>query len=472
MQSSEATPSPTQNQPTLQPLANKASVTLDAITAGLKDGDTPLAFLQNNIKPIPTTEVVVDPQKVANDIAIAKATTEQKTETGDYNYDLNPKPKAATPPSTAAPAGGNNPTEKPATAADGSTAKSPEVKSSDENIPGTSETNADDKKLSLADNLKRLNTKAKELEKTVSQKDLELQETQKKLKAYETGEVLPEVLQEKENKIAELAKYQKLHDLKASPEYEESFIKPIAQITAKLDEYAASYGIPKEVIGQALNKSNVAELNKFLAEHFDDVGALEVKQLVTNLKSIQGQAQEAEKEPAKVLDALRQQHREVQQVRDAQRKHAIASTARSAWTDSLLEVRSEGHMPELTMIDNDPEHNEKYVKPVLQAASTEFGKIVRMLGEQGLTHLSEDLAKALSKACIYSHASAIAVQTREAAVARLRELEAASVRTTRLSRPAIGGSSNFGGGGAPSAPAVSQTPTEAAQGILNSVLSK
>lgn len=319
-----------------------------------------------------------------------------------------------------------------------------------------------------ATRFKQFRTKLKEITKSLKEKEEKLEVLQKQVADYETGTVVPEVIQQKEGKIAELEKYKYIVDFKASPDYDEKFVKPLEQLDSKLSEIAADYEIPKEVIEDALKTTNRAELNRFLSSHFDDVGALEVKQIVTKMKDIHEQAREFEKEPLKALAQLKEENRRVNEVREYQRKTSIANTSKEAWGEVLSGIRQEGKIQELIIKDSDTQHNDSYVKPILTAAATEYAKIIKSIADLGAKELPKREAMAIAKAFLLAHASAVSLQTRNDAVNYANTLEKNVARTTRYIRPTLG-SSSANNGSAPSK-SVEETPQEAGRNLMNKVL--
>lgn len=287
-------------------------------------------------------------------------------------------------------------------------------------------------------NFKKVRTKLSETTKALKEKEARNAELEAKIQAYETGAELPDVMSAKDEEIARLSRFEQLHSLKTSKAYKEAFITPIETAKAQLKAIAKDYGYPEGVIEQAINISNKAELNRFLARHFDEVGALEVKGVVSKIQDIHSQAVQAETAPAQELARLEAQHAEAIEQQRNQEKSLIAQTSKRAWVDALLGIRAEGKVHELIPREGDTEHNEKFVKPILAAAATEYGKLVRALTDSGLKSLNPDAAKQLAAICQRAAASGTAFASRDALI---KELEGYSNNsgTRKYGRPALGG---------------------------------
>lgn len=416
----------------------------------LKDADNPLDFIRSNLRP-------VEPA-----VAALPTDTIKQVEAKRAEPIQSPVPEADKEPSQYPFSPKSDAKGVPADKSDSKVTDAKSVSSGD--TTRSEEVISDDKE----ENFKILRKKAAELSSTVKEKEKTVEELQKKIKKYETGEEFPDLIKTKEARIAELERYEQLHALKISPAYKEKFIKPIETIKSKLTDIAKDYELPPELLEKALNITNKRELNGFLSEHFDEVGALEVKQLVTEAQTLRVQAEEAEREPSKAITELEESFKEIQATKRAQANDAIANISKEAWIDSLIKIKEEGKIPELIIKDDDPEHNKKYVEPVLQAASTEYGKIIRILTENGLEVLPKDVAFALARMVHLAHASGIALKAREIAERAAEEIKQNVVRTTRYERPSVGATV---GSGQSSAPAP-RSPTEAADMLINSVLAK
>ena len=405
----------------------------------LKDADNPLDFIRSNLKgPLPPEVAALPTQLVAEEDKKREQPTspvpEAKKESSPYPFDPKPEIKDENKPDA-------TPSETTQSHAEG-----------------------DDKE----ENFKILRKKTAELSNVVKEKEKAVEELQEKVKKYETGAELPEVLKAKEARIAELERYERIHALKTSPAYKEQFIKPLTGIKNRLNDIAKDYEIPEEVMSRALELKNRKDLNGFLSENFDEVGALEVKQLITQAQELETKAKEAETEPAKAIVQLEESYKVAREAKRAKDNEVIVNVSKDAWVDSLIKIKEEGKIPELIYREGDTEHNKTYVEPVLQAASAEYGKIIRMLAENGLETLPKDVAFALARMVHLAHASGIALQARTIAEQAARELQQNVTRTTRYERPAIGSS---GGSGQTSAP-TPKSPLEAADMLINSVLSK
>lgn len=336
--------------------------------------------------------------------------------------------------------------------------------SSEEDIVGQQEGAS-----SLTENIKNIRKSLNETKAKLHEKELELQKVVEERDKYRTGEVLPDKVKELETQVQTLSKFQALVDLETSPEYQETYVKPLNELNQKILSIAKDYEIPDEVINQALTINNQRDLNEFLLEHFDAAGVLEVKTLINQTKNIQTQAEQAKKAPKEALNKLIAEGIQVKEQTIKQQKGVIAVKAKDAWFKSLEKIRADGSIPELIITGTNTEHDEKVAKPIVQAAATEYGKIVMKLAEAGLSNLTDELSDAIANMVLLAHASAVSIEQRNEAIRRYNEVESNSRRETSYTRPPLGGS--FGTGQSVQTPKITPTVEVAARNLLENVLS-
>jgi hypothetical protein len=318
-----------------------------------------------------------------------------------------------------------------------------------------------------------LQGKFKDTRKTLKQKEQELLDAKKRLEELDTGKATPQAIEEREREIQRLKRYEQLVDLKKSPEYQEKFVKPLEEKKNRLKTIFKEYEIPAEVhdelIDKAVNSKSERELNEFLSESFDGIGALEVKGILNNVKDLATQAKEAENAPAKILAEIMAEGEQVRTAQEAQRKVQIYESAKSSWANTLGRIRNEGKIPELIPRDNDPEFNARFVNPILSQAVQDFQALVKQLADAGAKDIPEATLNALASAFLQAHATGVAVTTRNNALQHIKELEEGTQRYSGIIRPNVGG-------GVPSSAAVapqkSLTPEDEAKSITQSILSK
>ena len=259
--------------------------------------------------------------------------------------------------------------------------------------------------------------------------------------------------------------------MKSSPYYQEEFVKPVTELQGKLKEISKDYEIPEEVMSEALGIENQRELNTFLSEHFDVVGANEVKGIVNKIKDIRAKAKVAEESPTKELERITAKHAAVQQEVVKQQRDKIVASATTSWQKSLAKIQETKQIPELSLRDNDTRHNEEVVKPIVAHAASEYGRMVRELALNGLTTLPEELSNALALSALYSTALATAAVQRDAAIDAFNTLSRNVERSTPYIRPPIGGSFGVNTPAAPKQPVI-EPPEVVARKQMEGILAR
>lgn len=323
---------------------------------------------------------------------------------------------------------------------------------------------------SLLTNLKKLRTSHKETRERLKTLESDFQKKEKELEQYKTGEVIPDVVQELTNRVAYLEPFERLHNLKGSKAYKEKQA-PINEKKERLGEIASDYNMDPNVLLEQLGTKNEASVNRFLSEHFDPVGALEVKKLLQEVHTLETNLQSFELEPGKALEVLERESVAMNAARDQERRGKMSTTAKASWVKAHQKIVAEGKTQEIILIPGDDNHNKKIVTPLLTKASVEYGKLVRSLMDAGLPELNEEVGVMLAEMIQRAHASAVAVTTRDQTLSEMDKLKERLERITHSDRPRLGGS----GGGSGPAPQASKGPRDAAtlaKDLISSVLPK
>lgn len=314
------------------------------------------------------------------------------------------------------------------------------------------------------ESIKNLRKKANELSKLVEERGSEAEQLKEQLEKYKTGEALPDVIEQYKTRISELERYEQLHALRMSKNYAQKYVEPIEQLKTKAISIAEEYGVNPAILDKAITLPNRKELNSFLSKHFDEVGALEVREALDGIKKLSIEAQQAEAEPAQTLENLRQEQQRHEQAQEKERVTKISNTAKSSWVEALTELRDGEQYPELQLTGN--EEHDKYVRPILNEAAAEYGKFVKELGLTGAKELRPEAAKILAKRYLLSQVAAIAMESRTQHYKRAEELINESKRQSQFIRPPVGG-------GTVSAPMQDNkkpsSPSEAADYLLQKI---
>jgi hypothetical protein len=277
------------------------------------------------------------------------------------------------------------------------------------------------------------------MKKTYKEKLAELEAMQEEISKYKTGAVMPDKIQELSQEVARLKTYEQVVDLKSSREYQEKFLEPLNTSISEIVAYGKEYNIPENIMQKAVDITNEAELNSFLSDHFDDIGALEVKQKIKQARQLKKSAVDAEKNPTATIETLRQQRIEREQAEKQAALNRAVSITETSWQDAVNEIQMSKNIPELTYREGDVEHNEKVVAPIMSQASADYAKVVKALIEEGgLKEMPAQLAKVISKMMLLAHSSSIAINSRDQAVDYAGRVVQDAQKINALVRPSLG----------------------------------
>lgn len=305
-----------------------------------------------------------------------------------------------------------------------------------EEDPMMKETNNDSVPIKVLRNkYKKVSTEAKKSRE-------ELEQVRTKLKEFEDGTAFPEAVTQLQQRVAELEPYEKAINFKASAVYREKFAVPLRADQEKLRTIAVENEIDTDVFNRAFAAKNDTETNRILSSEINDpITALEAKGLIKNIKRIQGEAVEAEKDAEGSLARMQEENDRIETERKTTIRDTVLYNSKSAWTKSLESLREDKRFPELAFQEGNTEHNEQIVRPLLTRASQEYGRMVSGLMQHGLTELPEDIGHAIAKMAVLAHQSAVATVQRDAALKRIAELEATLHKTNRVNYPGVNRSS-------------------------------
>ena len=312
------------------------------------------------------------------------------------------------------------------------------------------------------ENFKALRTIVKEVKAELQTTKSESAKLKKQLEDYQTGVAVPEVLQEKEARIAQLEPLEHLHALRTSRLYQDEYIKPLTTLQGKLQALLTEYDLPPESLEEMSAQETQADLNRWLSEHFDPLGAQDARDIVRQVQTLRTEAEAAEQAPKTALEKLIKDAQAAEETQQKERLSAVHQASRKGWVSSLEAHKASGLLPELIFQPGDDAHNNTYVKPVLTKAGMEYGKIVKHLFDNGLRTLPDELAFALANMCQLAHATGVQATIRDSAMKHAQTLAADAMAGRKFNRPAVGSTSGMNGTSA-NAPAERMTPEQAAR---------
>lgn len=317
-----------------------------------------------------------------------------------------------------------------------------------------------------------LRAKTKEAKKAARELEAKFKEAESELTKYKTGEIVPDLLREQNDKIERLSRFEKLINVKTSEEYIEQVAAPLNDKVSKLKDVFRSYRIDESQLDAALDHFLAdrpeAEQNAALLEHFDVLGAQKVSGMLEDIRGLKSKEAELESEPTRVFEQLQAESQARKTTEEIQRTTRIKEVAQDGWVEALLDIRNDGKIKELIRSESDPAFNQKFVDPILNKSAQEYGSLIKEFAKNGVKEISKDLSKSLANMVLRAVTHSLAFEARDVALTRLNEIESVADRANMLLRPNIGGGTARSS--APMAPAEQFTPEQAAKHLSNSIL--
>lgn len=261
-------------------------------------------------------------------------------------------------------------------------------------------------------------------------------EAQEKLAAYESGEKMPSDYEELRERVTYLEKFERIHDMKNSRQYQETRLKPLNESIDSLTTLVKEYRGDDALVQRILKAPDRPTRNGILSRIFDPVAAQEASALVGKIHSLQQQMAQDEASPGEAMQQLEAEFAATETERVASARARTAQMAQSSWDKALRDGRSKG-FGDLTYREGDTTHNENVVKPLVTKAGQEYNKVMTALLELGLNEVPEELASMLASNLVIGYAGAAAIQRNTHLVAEVTALREANRTGRRLQSPSL-----------------------------------
>lgn len=453
MQNTSGTSAAPPLTPTEAPPSSAAGVTPSGsigsgVLNGLERGGSPMDFVKRNLKPV--TQPATDPQVVTRPDSMKPVDVTPVSEA-----------KLSDPLASFVDPFSDNAISTPE---NGDKAKAEAALQNEPPVEEIPEENPAEK--SKQESIAALRRKANETEQKFEELQRTHEEAQEEIRQYSSGEKFPEELSSLRDRVKELEHYEQLQAFRLSSEYIERFTEPLDQLKHSARELAQKYAVDEAKLDQALAIEKIPDRNAFLLKAFkgDSVAALEARELLDDMESLDREAFEAEKTPATEWARLQNDARVKHQKQSDQRVDRIKTVARSVWSETLKEFNGNQSFPELSMRPNDIEHN-KVVKPLHELAAREYGALTVKLAEAGAADLPPDVMKVLSKWALLAQSYSVVTESRKQHYERSQQLEANGQRRGSMLRPQVGAHSVS----SPTPASKPDSPKAAAQELMKQV---
>lgn len=286
------------------------------------------------------------------------------------------------------------------------------------------------------ENIKNLRTSNKELKSRVTQLEAEL-------KNRPDANGLQKTVQELRDRVKQLEPYELVFGLHNNPQFKAQFIDGANNLVTEMNDIAKDYGLEAEVVDEILATSNRKDLDEIISENFpSDESRREMKTLKKKYDGLLSQRRKAEQAPESALQDFYKQEQETEAVKNSKRDTHFKQVATSAWSQALSQnsqLPEEQRIGELMEVPGMKDHNNKVVRPTLQAAndlvSVGLQHIEKMIRGQNL--IDDKFATWFAGVCQQATAAQMIHNTRQGLYQEYQKLQNQHKEGRKFSRPSV-----------------------------------
>jgi DNA repair exonuclease SbcCD ATPase subunit len=296
------------------------------------------------------------------------------------------------------------------------------------------------------ENFRNIRNALKASRNRVSELETQLAAKDEELKKLDEVSSLQAELEETKNKLATLQKYEDIIGLYGTEGFKEEYYDKVDKIKEGVLDLAKDYGVDGSVIDQAMTITNQRQLNEYLGQYFDVYSVQDIRKSIKEMQDIISKREEAEANPVKTREFLLSNFAKKKDAIEKQSKENIKLASLSAWQEISNTYSNPASGIDILQEKNgNKEHNDTRLG-ILNNSSKEFGKLVAILSENGLTSLPSNVARALASRFQLGETAAFAIVKSEQLQKENDELRAELKKFTNYQRPlgVSGSSASFG----------------------------
>lgn len=296
-------------------------------------------------------------------------------------------------------------------------------------------------KKSKEDNIKGLRNALKTEREKIDTLETELKQTKDKLEHVGDVEELRGQLEEARKEVEQLKKYESLVGLKQSKEYKERYIDGVDNLVKQAQEIAKDYEVPNEVLQQLVSTGNRRDMNRLLAEHFDTIGAGDIRPVILDIQKLLIEKKKVENDPSKaekdLLEAAKTKEKKEQELA----RRDLESVVQSGWADiATLYSGKDSAVEPLKEVSGNESHNKTRTE-IMQRAAKDYGQVMGILVKHGLRKLPEETAKAFAARFQLAEVTGHLMAQNETLLEQNKELRTKLGKYSNYTRPLSSGNS-------------------------------
>lgn len=285
------------------------------------------------------------------------------------------------------------------------------------------------------ENFKNIRNALKASRTRVSELETELASKEESLSKLDSVAELEAKLAEANSKLEKLQKYEDVIGLYGTDGFKEKYYDSVENYKKKALSIAEDYGVESEVIDKAMDINNQKELNEFLGQYFDVYSVQDVRREIQKAQQVIIDREEAEKNPSEARDLLLTNATKLKEAANKQAIEDVKAASMSAWTEMSEAYSNKTSGIELLQEKKgNSEHNE-IRQSILNTASSDFGKTVAVLANNGLKSLPIKVARAIAARYQLGEVAAHAIVQSEGLKKENKELRDELKKFTNYQRP-------------------------------------
>lgn len=285
------------------------------------------------------------------------------------------------------------------------------------------------------ENFKNIRNALKASRTRVSELETELASKEESLSKLDSVAELEAKLAEANSKLEKLQKYEDVIGLYGTDGFKEKYYDSVENYKKKALSIAEDYGVESEVIDKAMDINNQKELNEFLGQYFDVYSVQDVRREIQKAQQVIIDREEAEKNPSEARDLLLTNATKLKEAANKQAIEDVKAASMSAWTEMSEAYSNKTSGIELLQEKKgNSEHNE-IRQSILNTASSDFGKTVAVLANNGLKNLPIKVARAIAARYQLGEVAAHAIVQSEGLKKENKELRDELKKFTNYQRP-------------------------------------
>jgi len=274
----------------------------------------------------------------------------------------------------------------------------------------------------------------------------ELSELKTKLSTMPDASGLQTEVSKLKDRVSQLEPYEMVFALHNNPDFKAKYVDGIQSLIGEMNKIADDYGVDSSVIDDIISTDNRKDLDEVLSDNFSAIGAQnDLKALKQRVEGLYRERKEFEKRPQDALASFEARRLEREAEDEKQRGTIYEKVLSEGWASALnsaAELPQQQKIYELVEIPGKKDHNEKVVRPTLQAAESMLkaglSHVEKMI--RGRAVIDRGFSVWLATLCQQAAAAQMLNYTRGALYEQFKKQKTQGEKDRSVERPSLNGS--------------------------------